>query len=257
MMKNSPVSKKSKQDQKQQKQKQQSELIADQRQEIDTLKNQVEILRKSMDELKYEMMIINSKVEVSSQVNNVLQRQLEDLQQYSRRYSIILDNVNAKPNEKVEEVEKQVKEILIKDFKVNAKDLNSEFDKAHRVGRVNDDNNQAIIIRFKSHSYRSNLYVNRKTQQSRKDMKYKLRVDLTSSRRKLLSEVYRKIDGNAKVDFAFASVNGDIKIRLNEDLDRKKVFNIRSSLDIDELLMKLDNDNNTIIEDIANDILYK
>ena len=168
------------------------DLIEEQRKEIEKLKGQVESLTKSVDGLNYELTILKTKQEVSSHVNSVLERQVDDLQQYSRRYSIILDNVPAKKNEKNEDLEREVKDILIKNFKLEAKCLDSEFDKTHRIGKVNEDNNQPIIVRFKSHSFRSNLYVDRKKHQGKRGSNYKLRVALTCKRRKLLYEVKKR-----------------------------------------------------------------
>ena len=215
------------------------DLIEEQRKEIEKLKGQVETLTKSVDGLNYELTILKTKQEVSSHVNSVLERQVDDLQQYSRRYSIILDNVPAKKNEKNEDLEREVKDILIKNFKLEAKCLDSEFDKTHRIGKVNKDNNQPIIVRFKSHSFRSNLYVDRKNHQGKRGSNYKLRVALTSKRRKLLAEVKNRVKDVNEVDFAYASVNGDIKVRLVDGIDGKVVFDIRNDNEIDELLAKI------------------
>ena len=152
----------------------------------------------------------------------------------------LLENVPTTRNESTEDVETEVKTILIKNYKVDATCLKNEFDKAHRIGKIKEDNNQTIIIRFKSHGFRSKLYVDRKNHQSQRNNNYKLRVDLTSSRRKLLAEVQDKVKDIKKVAFAFASVNGDIKVRTCEEIERKKVFDISSTSDINELLDKLD-----------------
>ena len=67
-------------------------------------------------------------------------------------------------------------------------------------------------------------------------MNYKLRVALTNRRRGLLAEAQRKIENFEPINFAYASVNGDIKIRMVDN----KVFLIKSSEDIDELLNSLE-----------------
>ena len=209
-------------------------------QDTDNLKAQVKTLTESVEMLKKELLLVNNKLEVSSHVNNVLSEQVDNLQQYSRRYSILLENVPKKVNEQTNDVEREVKKILTQEYKVDPNKLETEFDKAHRLGKVTEDNKQTIIIRFKSHSFRSNLYVGRKHSQGQgqghRNMPYKLRVALTEKRRKLLSEAQRKIDGNPKVAFAFANVNGDIKIRTVDQVNNKQVFDIKSSLDIDILL---------------------
>ena len=51
----------------------------------------------------------------------------------------------------------------------------------------------------------------------------------------------RKIDGNEKILFAFSSVNGDIKVKLRDNLNGRGFIFINSDEDIDNLLLKLDN----------------
>ena len=184
-------------------QQQTNDLLEEQRKEIDVLKSQVQALNNSVTSLKYDLRIVNTRLDVSSHVNSVLQKQVVDLQQYSRRSTILLENVPTKRNESTEDVETEVKTILIKNYKVDATCLKNEFDKAHRIGKIKEDNNQTIIIRFKSHSFRPKLYVDRKNHQSQRNNNYKLRVDLTSSRRKLLAEVQDKVKDNKKSSVCF------------------------------------------------------
>ena len=220
------------------KQQKQQEVL-DQQEQIDLLKKEIESLKGTVNELKLDYMLVNSRLEVSQHVNKILQDQLDDLQQYSRRYSVVLDNVPVKPNETTNSVEAEVKDILVNTYKVKKEHLNSEFDKAHRLGKARGDK-QAIIVRFKSHSFRSNLYVKRKEYQRDRNG-CKLRVALTKRRQKLLSDVRRKIDGNEKILFAFSSVNGDIKVKLRDNLNGRGFIFINSDEDIDNLLLKLDN----------------
>lgn len=219
-------------------QQQKDIIIAEQREEIECLKKEMVYLKKTVNIIKHEMNLINSKLEISSHVNDVLKSQLDELQQYSRRYSVLLDNVPARSNETTQEVENEVKNILINKFNCEEGSLSTEFDKAHRIGAKHSDNTQTIIIRFKSHSYRSNLYVERKNYQNRNGNRYKLRVSLTNSRRKLLSEVERKIENNEFVEFAYASVNGAIRIRTKEKFKNRNVFDIRTTEEIDQLLLR-------------------
>ena len=123
-----------------QKQKENVIIIEEQRQEIENLKKQVQYLDKTVYGIRHDMNLIHSKLEVSSHVNNVLRTQLDDLQQYSRRYSILLDNVPAKSNESTEEIENEVKNILVNNFKCNENNLVTQFDKAHRIGGKHEDN---------------------------------------------------------------------------------------------------------------------
>ena len=215
-------------------------LIRQQQKEIEELKKQVATLNKTVINLSSEVTMIKSKMEISSHVSSTLQKELDSLQQYSRRNSIVLDNVPADKKESIGELEKKVKDILIKDYKINATKYDMEFDKTHRIGSVNEKNNQPIIIRFKSHSYRSELYTKRKPHQDKPGMKYRLRVSLTKSRRNLLEKAKTMVSENDKINFVYASVNGDIKIRLHDSINNKIIYNIYTESDLNELMVKLD-----------------
>ena len=54
----------------------------------------------------------------------------------------------------------------------------------------------------------------------------------------MLSEVQEKVADNDFVDFAYASVNGAIRIRTKVKYNNKNVFDVKTSDDIDELLVK-------------------
>ena len=56
----------------------------------------------------------------------------------------------------------------------------------------------------------------------------------------MLSEAERKVEGNEFIDFAYASVNGAIRIRTKQKFNDRNVFDIRSTDEIDQLLLKLD-----------------
>ena len=153
---------------------------------------------------------------------------------------MIIDGIEVNRNEKVSDVEEQVKKVLVNDYKVNENELKLEFDKAHRIGQIKRGK-QPVIVRFKSHSYRASIYSNRKRHQNNNN-KLKLRVCLTSQRRKLLNLMNEKLENSEKMDFCFANINGDLKVRLKENFEiaGKKVVNVKSESDIDIILHKLD-----------------
>ena len=227
--------------------------LDEQRKEIEDLKKQVNMLNRSVFYLKNELLFVNQKLETSHHVSDILKKQLDDQMQYSRRYSVLLDNVPVSHNESSEVVEEEVKNILVNDYKVDKQILINEFDKSHRLGKINEDNTQSIIVRFKSHSFRANLYSNRKTHQTG-NMHYKLRVALTQRRQKLLAEAREKVVDVANVAFAYASINGVIKIRAKKKFRNKQVFDVTSSADIDEIVgMLTDVEGQDVVDAAMND----
>ena len=217
----------------------QQDVINAQRKEIDELKETVKSLSVNVVQLQKDMDVLNSDLKISTNVSNVLRAEVDNLQQYSRRYSIVLDGVAPKQNESIAVVEKDVKTILTNKFSVNPAKLDQEFDKAHRIGVVRDGK-QSIIVRFKSHSFRAQLYAERKKYQGKPNNNCKLRISLTAHRRKLLNTAKDKIQGHEKIAFAYANINGDIKIRLANTCElEKKVVNVKSIDDVDNILRKL------------------
>ena len=103
--------------------------LEEQRIEIDELKKEIKLLKETVAGLKMDVTFMNSRLEISHQVTSVLHRQMDDLQQYSRRYSVLLENVPKKTNETSQEVEEKVEDILINDYKVDSSNLALEFDK--------------------------------------------------------------------------------------------------------------------------------
>ena len=209
--------------------------LNEQRNEINALKEQILKLNTAVDYLKHDIFFINQNLELSHHVTEVLKIKLDEQMQYSRRYSVLVDNVPVNQNESTRDVEEEVKKILINDFKVDQQSLGNEFDKAHRLGQINKDNTQSIVVHFKNHSFRANLYSNRKTYQKGK-MYYKLRIALTQRRRSLLAEAREKIQDVENADFAYASINGAIKIRAKIKVRNKQVFDVSSSEDIDKTI---------------------
>ena len=68
-------------------------------------------------------------------------------------------------------------------------------------------------------------------------MHYKLpRVALTQRRQKMLAEAREKVVGVTNVAFAYASINGAIKIRATKKFRNKQIFDVTSSADIDEIV---------------------
>ena len=229
----------------------QQQIISAQRKEIDELKETVKSLSVDVLKLQKDVDVLNSDLKVSTNVSDVHRAEVDNLQQYSRRYSVVIDGVAPKQNESIPVVEKDVKTILTTKFGINPAKLDQEFDKAHRVGVVRDGK-QPIIVRFKSHSFRAQLYSDRKKYQGKNNNNCKLRISLTPHRRKLLSTARNKIEGYEKIAFAYANINGDIKIRLDDTCQfEKKVVNIKSIDDVDNLLKKIYPENHENEENVV------
>ena len=100
---------------------------------------------------------------VASHVSDLLHEKIDNLQQYSRRNCLVLDDLPVIANESVSDLKVKVKETVVNDLKIDSTEFDNEFDQTHRIGPVSDNGqNQKVIVRFKSHSFRLKIYRVRK-----------------------------------------------------------------------------------------------
>ena len=80
------------------------------------------------------------------------------LQQYTRRYSVVVSGIEKKRGEKFEDLKKEIEGLV---EKVQSSTTMEDVDKFHRNG-PNRDGEQEVIVRFKSHSAKEAFYRKRK-----------------------------------------------------------------------------------------------
>ena len=138
--------------------------VDSQRQEIVDLKSKV---------LKLEVLLnqVVSEKAIASHVSDLLHEKIDNLQQYSRRNCLVLDGLPVIANESVSDLKVKVKETVVNDLKIDSTEFDNEFENTHRIGPVSDNGqNQKVIVRFKSHSFRSKICRVRK-ECARRDIK--------------------------------------------------------------------------------------
>ena len=151
---------------------------------------------------------LNLKVEHVKERIAKVERQVNDVQQYIRRYDLRIFNVP------IDDLETQnISDWVLNYFTQRLKvDISEEsIDRAHRVGRVKDGKTQ-IIVRFISWSPRCKVFRNRK------NGKHPISVDLTQenlSYFKAVKDLLRKNPG--KAEYAFVDINCRIGIKMKDD----------------------------------------
>ena len=197
-----------------------------------SFKDKISSLEKRLDAIENKNRILEAKVTtlesekvINENVTRLLSEEVDRLDQYHRRSNIIIANV-IKTNEKEseEEVKKKVHDILKTDLKLP--DTIPQIDKLHRIGKVRERNgkqSQDIIVRFTTHRARYQVYTNRKSTRN-----VKIRPNLTRRRETLRYEASESTKDNDKVNFVYADVHGDIKVRLIDQYKGKHVHAINS-----------------------------
>ena len=124
-----------------------------------TLEAKVACLEERNKLLENKVEVLESQQVVSSKVTKELSKELDRLGQYSRRSNIVIKNVFRPETETNEDVEKVVTDIIKNDLKL-PNEINN-IDKLHRIGKVkmrNGKKNQDVIVRFKTHALRYNVF---------------------------------------------------------------------------------------------------
>ena len=206
--------------------------------EIPSLKNELSSLRARVESLENQVVVLKSEQAITSTINSRLVDHIDKLDAYSRRSCLVLSNAPAVSNESSSEIERKVRKTLAESGLSHG--VVNNIDKLHPIGEIRG-NKQKIIIRFKSHSSRYNLYRNKKKLPSN----IKVSPSLTKRRQKILSEANEMINRTpeirSSVNFVFADIHGDLKVRLNEaDKTERYVLNFNSTEHLAEIIRGLD-----------------
>ena len=173
---------------------------------------------------------------ISKHVSSILEEKLDENQQYSRRSCLLISGIMKKPNERSEETEILAKEVILNDLGIPHQEFQNNFDKVHRVGKTTN-NKQNIIIKFKTHSFREKLYKMRKD--NRRGVKF--HISLTQHRSEILSEAKLLTDQVPIIDYCFADTNGNLKVRLKEQIHNSNLYPFRNITELRELISSLEN----------------
>ena len=72
-----------------------------------------------------------------------------------------------------------------------------------------------------------------------KNRKLKVKISLTKKLTKTLTHAYKMVESNQHIKLAFADVNGNLKLRLTEPLERNKyTYTIHSIEDLEDICNK-------------------
>ena len=110
-------------------------------------------------------------------------------------------------------------------------------DRAHRIGPIDNNNNQqAVIVKFKSFKHRTAVYTKRKDLPKPK----KVSLSLTSRRQQLLKFAHDITEDIDAVHFCFYDINCSLKIRFRHKVQGKFVYAFNTKEDLKDILAKVD-----------------
>lgn len=220
------------------------EILQSQQQEINSLKSLTEQQQIAITELNKKIYTLESKLLqmegkqiIATKVSTLLRKEIDDLQQYGRRSCMVIAGIPPANNDQAEDTEEKVIITLASNFNIDENLLRNGIDKAHRLGPKDENNKQATIVKFKTHSMRSKIYRLRKTT---RDKRIKLKVSLTKQRQGFLDVANKTVENSPSVEFAFADENGNIRVLLKEKFKNKKTMAIQELDDLTSLIAKLE-----------------
>ena len=195
------------------------------------LETEVKSLKKTIRTTKEQIDGLNQEIdELSSELGFAI-NQIDDLEQYTRKYNLEIHGIAESPDENV--AEKIIKLANV----VNVHITNNDIDICHRMSTRRTDVHKPIIVRFKSHKAKSELHKARKHLRSVSLNNYFRNTDavyinenLTTYRRDLFAKV-RKVKKDQKWQSAWTVDGkmfvkkslGDQAIRIYEAEDLKNI----------------------------------
>jgi hypothetical protein len=168
-----------------------------------------------LQKMSRDLAFLNSINLVKDRVSNELTNEITRLQQYTRRYSVIIKGLPVTPNETNETLTTEISSVI---NEAESPVTIDDVDKLHRNG-PRFEGKQDVIVRFKSHSAKESFYKKRKTI---KRPRVKIQPSLCDRRRKLLNESNELIKSyqNEAVRnppaFVLADVHGNLMVKMTE-----------------------------------------
>ena len=137
-------------------------------------------------------MVLESTLEVNQNASNKLSGELDNLHQYSLRNCFIVSGISIKDGESIADLKQSTEKNVVKDVWVSNEFFDSEFDKIHRIGAADCDQ-QNIIVRFRSQQLSSEVCYGRK---KIKNKNIGLKPFLKKNRTILLCSITEKIEND-------------------------------------------------------------
>lgn len=212
--------------------------MAELRHKLSQLENQIKIMEEKNKNLEARVDELESVKIISANVNDRLVDELDRLDQYSRRSNLIIRNVFLPEKETNEEITNKITKVINKDM--NLPEAAKDIDKLHRVGKIKTANGgkkkQDVIVRFRSHASRYAVYG-----EKHKLRNYKIGSNLTKRRGSLLYDASQLTDSIDAINFVYADIHGNLKVRLINEYKGKHVFPFNSIDMLDQIITEVGN----------------
>ena len=193
-------------------------------------------LEQRLLKVEAEQVKTDSLLFIKDVVSKQLSKRINQLEQYTRRYSVVVKGVAYERNEKFDKLKDHVQKIIEAE---NSETTMDDVDKFHRNGpRVGSD--QDVIVRFKSHSAKETYYNNRKKMNLGA---IKVQPSLSPATKNLLGQandlVASYTEGDAhknRPDFVFADVHGNLLVKMVNRTDKGMFFRFDNLVELSRIV---------------------
>ena len=181
--------------------------------------NELKSLHRQLDIIDGRVTFMSSLMHVKDRVLDELKQQLSNVQQYTRRYSVIISGIEKNGRESHDTLRTTINSLIEESGTPVTMD---DVDKFHRNGPIKG-NDQDIILRFKYHSAKETFYKGRKN--IRRNF-VKIHPSMTDANRKLLEDCREALDDffGRKTEinpphFVYADVHGNVKLKMEKEVN--------------------------------------
>ena len=100
------------------------------------------------------MELLESSLIVAKNINSLLEKEVDDLQQYQLQACIVVDGIKPANGETEDHIKEKVQNVLFKNLGFDEKRVDSEIDKCYILGKPKSKK-QSTVIYFKTHCFRA------------------------------------------------------------------------------------------------------
>ena len=196
-------------------------LLLEQREKLVHQEEMIKGLKDELSSQNDKIIKMESTVALLKNSVNLLQRDKENSEQYSRRLCLRIYGIETEQNEDGNKCLEKAKKV-INELGVIVPD--ECIDRAHRIGKVKNENGkkeQGMIVRFTTWRHRTLVYNARKNGEK----KYGIKLDMTKQRLDVLTKCREYLESQDDSGVNFVCV--DVNCRLTAKRSNGKFFFLR------------------------------
>lgn len=198
---------------------------------IKNLEKHVNKLEGKVNHLEGKVLMLEGHLSLAKTVSSRLECMVDSQEQYSRRPCVVVDGI---VNGSFDHVVK-----ILAETGIHEQEVRDNIDKMHPIGRPDALNSQSLIVKFKTHNFKEQVYLKRKfiTRQN-----IRVKPSLTKRRIGLLKGAKHFCLNHEDFNYCFADMFGNLKVVLKRGLRGRKVHDFNSYQDLHDLSHKIGND---------------